>query len=159
MKADMQGINTEVVRLLKEKNMTITAAESCTGGLFAALITDVPGSSSVINESYITYANSAKMSLLGVKKETLDTLGAVSEETAREMAEGLMKRTGAHVCVGITGIAGPTGGTVEKPVGLVYAGINIKGNTEVLKMNHQGNRGEVREKTCHEVFKYIKEHI
>lgn len=159
MKADMKGLNEEVVRLLREKNMVISAAESCTGGLFAALITDVSGSSSVIKESYITYANSAKINLLGVKEETLNTLGAVSGEVARQMAQGLMERTGADVCVGITGIAGPTGGTEEKPVGLVYAGINIKGQTEVLKMNNKGSRGEVREKSCYEVLKYIKEHI
>ena len=159
MKSDMKGINTEVVHLLDDKGLHISAAESCTGGLFAALITDVPGAADVLNESYGTYANSAKVNILGEKQATLDAVGAVSHETAYEMEEGLKSRTGADVCVGITGIAGPTGGTKEKPVGLVYAGICINGKTEVMEMHHDGDREGVREKTCYEVFKYIKEHI
>lgn len=159
MKANMQNLNTEVVHTLDNKGLTISAAESCTGGLFTALITDVPGAADVLSEAYVTYANSAKEKLLGVKHETLETVGAVSYETAKEMAEGLHRRTGADVCVGITGIAGPTGGTKEKPVGLVYAGIYIDGKTEVLKMQHDGDREDVREKTCFEVFQYIKNHI
>lgn len=159
MKANMQGINTEVVHLLDDKHLHISSAESCTGGLFAALITDVPGAADVLNEAFVTYANSAKVKHLGVKQETLDTVGAVSRETAYEMATGLHERTGADVCVGITGIAGPTGGTKEKPVGLVYAGIYINGKTEVIEMHHSGDREDVREKTCYEVFKYIREHI
>lgn len=159
MKANMQGINTEVVHLLDDKHLHISSAESCTGGLFAALITDVPGAADVLNEAFVTYANSAKVKHLGVKQETLDTVGAVSYETAYEMATGLQERTGAQVCVGITGIAGPTGGTKEKPVGLVYAGIYINGKTEVMEMHHSGDREDVREKTCYEVFKYIKDHI
>ena len=94
--------------------MTVSAAESCTGGLFAALITNVSGASEVLNESFVTYANSAKMKYLGVKGETLEKHGAVSYETAFEMADGLRKNTGADVTVGITGIAGPTGGTKRK---------------------------------------------
>ena len=159
MKANMQGINTEVVHMLDNKHLHISAAESCTGGLFVALITDVPGAADVLNESFVTYANSAKEKHLGVKHETLETVGAVSRETAYEMATGLHERTGADVCVGITGIAGPTGGTPEKPVGLVYAGIYINGNTEVIEMHHSGDREDVREKTCYEVFRYIKEQI
>ena len=159
MKSDMKGLNTEVVHLLDDKGLHISAAESCTGGLFAALITDVPGAADVLNESYVTYANEAKVKILGVKQSTLDAVGAVSRETAHEMAEGLKNRTGADVCVGITGIAGPTGGTKEKPVGLVYAGICINGKTEVIEMHHDGDREDVREKTCLEVFRYIKEHI
>lgn len=159
MIAEMNGLNDEVVLLLIEHNMTIAAAESCTGGLFAALITEVAGASAVINESFVTYANSAKMKHLGVKEATLDAHGAVSRETAYEMAEGLSKRTGADITVGITGIAGPDGGTKEKPVGLVYAGICINGKTEVIKMNHSGNRDEVREKTCKKVFETIKNRV
>ncbi len=159
MKSDMKGLNTEVVHLLDDKGLHISAAESCTGGLFAALITDVPGAADVLNESYVTYANEAKVKILGVKQSTLDAVGAVSRETAYEMAEGLKNRTGADVCIGITGIAGPTGGTKEKPVGLVYAGICINGETEVIEMHHDGDREDVREKTCLEVFRYIKEHI
>lgn len=159
MKAEVNCLNEDVVKLLTEKKMTISAGESCTGGLFAALITNVSGASDVINESFVTYSNSAKMKYLGVNPDTLEKHGAVSRETAYEMAEGLRNNTGTDVAVGITGIAGPSGETPQKPVGLVYAGICINGETNVLKMNHSGNRDEVREKTCIEVLKYIKEHI
>lgn len=159
MIAEMNGLNNEVVELLIKQKMTISAAESCTGGLFAALITEVSGASDVIGESFVTYSNEAKMKHLGVRAETLEAHGAVSRETAYEMAEGLFKRTGANVTVGITGIAGPDGGTEEKPVGLVYAGICVNGTTEVLKMNHSGSRNEVREKTCIEAFKMIKNRV
>lgn len=157
MKAEVFGVNKEIVALLTERKMKISAAESCTGGLFAALITNVAGASCVLDESYVTYANTAKMKLLGVRENTLREFGAVSSETACEMAQGLYARTGADVCVGITGIAGPDGGTAEKPVGLVYAGICFCGNTEILKMNHSGSREEVREKTCVEVMSRIIE--
>lgn len=159
MKADVNGLNADVVKLLKQKHMTISAAESCTGGLFAALITNIEGASDVINESFVTYANEAKMKYLGVGADTLDKHGAVSSETAREMSDGLRKRTGADVTVGITGIAGPGGGTARKPVGLVFAGICINGETEVIEMRHDGDREQVREKTCRQVFEYIKNHI
>ena len=134
MKAEVNGLNEKVVKMLAERKMTVSAAESCTGGLFAALITNVSGASEVLNESFVTYANSAKMKYLGVKGETLEKHGAVSYETAFEMAEGLRKNTGADVTVGITGIAGPTGGTKEKPVGLVYVGICVMGETEVKEL-------------------------
>ena len=155
MKAEVNGLNEAVVKLLAEKKMTISSAESCTGGLFSALITNVPGASDILNEAFVTYANSAKMKYLGVKEETLEKHGAVSPETAFEMAEGLCARTGADVTVGITGIAGPGGGTKEKPVGLVYAGVCVNGKTEVIEMRHDGTREQVREKTCIEVLKNI----
>lgn len=159
MKAEVNELNGEVVKLLAEKKMTISSAESCTGGLFSALITNVPGASDILNEAFVTYANSAKMKYLGVKEETLEKHGAVSRETAFEMAEGLRARTDADVTVGITGIAGPGGGTKEKPVGLVYAGVCVNGKTEVIEMHHDGTREQVREKTCIEVLKNIKSRI
>ena len=159
MKAEVNGLNEEVVRLLVEKKMTISSAESCTGGLFSALITNVPGASDILNEAFVTYANSAKMKYLGVKAETLEKHGAVSCETAFEMAQGLQEKTGADVTVGITGIAGPGGGTAEKPAGLVYAGVCVKGDTEVIEMHHDGTREQVREKTCIEVLKNIKNRV
>ena len=159
MEAEVNGLNEAVVKLLAEKKMTISSAESCTGGLFSALITNVPGASDILNEAFVTYANSAKMKYLGVKEETLEKHGAVSHETAFEMAEGLRARTGADVAVGITGIAGPGGGTKEKPVGLVYAGVCVNGKTEVIEMRHDGTREQVREKTCIEVLKNIKSRI
>ena len=109
-----------VVELLKGKKMTVTTAESCTAGLLAGRIMNVAGASEVYEEGYITYANRAKSKLLGVKEETLEAYGAVSEQTAREMAEGAAKAAGADAALAVTGIAGPGGGTKEKPVGLVY---------------------------------------
>jgi len=109
-----------VGRKMIEQNLSFSCAESCTGGLFAQTITEVPGISAVFDRGLVTYSNRAKMEELGVKAETLEKFGAVSEETAIEMAEGLKKVTGSRLCVSVTGIAGPDGGTEEKPVGLVY---------------------------------------
>lgn len=109
-----------VGRKLLEQNISISSAESCTGGLFAQTLTEVPGISAVFDRGFVTYSNQAKMDELGVKAETLEKFGAVSEETAVEMAEGLKKVTGSRLCISVTGIAGPDGGTEEKPVGLVY---------------------------------------
>ena len=107
---------------LMERNITISSAESCTGGMFAEKLTSVPGISAVFGRSFVTYSNEAKEEILGVKKETLEQHGAVSEETAMEMAKGLRKVSGSRICVSVTGVAGPDGGTPEKPVGLVYIG-------------------------------------
>lgn len=112
-----------VCRKLMEKGLTISSAESCTGGMFAAALTDIPGISACFNRGLVTYSNEAKMQELGVKAETLEKYGAVSEETAMEMAEGLKKVSGSDICVSVTGVAGPGGGTPEKPVGLVYIGL------------------------------------
>ena len=136
-----------LVEILTEKGYTITTAESCTGGLISATIVNAPGASAVLNEAYVTYANESKEKLVGVHKETLATLGAVSEETARQMAIGAAKAAGADVALSSTGIAGPGGGTKEKPVGLVYVGCYVKGKVNVLKCNFNGSRSEVREKT------------
>lgn len=109
-----------VAKKLIEKNISISSAESCTGGLFGKTLTDVSGISAVYNRGFITYSNESKMEELGVKAETLEKFGAVSEETAIEMTEGLKRVSGSRLCISITGIAGPEGGTDEKPVGLVY---------------------------------------
>lgn len=111
-----------VGELLIKKGITISSAESCTGGLFAAALTDIPGISEVFDRSLVTYSNRAKMEELGVKAETLEKYGAVSEETALEMAEGIKKVSGSDIGISVTGIAGPGGGSPEKPVGLVYIG-------------------------------------
>ncbi len=159
MITEMNELNNETVELLIKHNMKISTAESCTGGLLSALITAVPGASAIMDEGFVTYSNTAKMKYLGVNEDTLKDYGAVSSETAYEMADGLFKRTGADITVGITGIAGPDGGTQEKPVGLVYAGICVNGITKVIKMNHSGSRDEVREKTCKKVFETIKNEV
>ena len=134
----------ELVKFLCENNLKITSAESCTGGLFAAGITAVSGSSSCFDGSFVTYSNEQKHRLLGVKKETLERFGAVSYNTALEMAKGVRKSFGAHIGIGITGIAGPTGGTKEKPVGLVYISVAFCGGVIAYKCNFSGSREEVR---------------
>lgn len=115
-----------VGNMLMSKGLTIAAAESCTGGMFGAALTDVPGISAVFDRSLVTYSNQAKMDELGVKAETLEKYGAVSEETALEMAEGVRKKAGTDIGISVTGIAGPDGGTEEKPVGLAYIGLSLE---------------------------------
>lgn len=134
----------EVVHTLMEKGYDITTAESCTGGMIASTLINVSGISEIYKEGYITYANDSKQKLLGVKKETLKAYGAVSEQTAYEMALGAAKAAGARVSLAVTGIAGPGGGTKEKPVGLVYIGCCIDGNVTVLRNLFQGDRLSVR---------------
>lgn len=134
----------EVVHTLMEKGYDITTAESCTGGMIASTLINVSGISEIYKEGYITYANDSKQKLLGVKEETLKAYGAVSEQTAYEMALGAAKAAGARVSLAVTGIAGPGGGTKEKPVGLVYIGCCIDGNVTVLRNLFQGDRLSVR---------------
>ena len=133
-----------VAKLLIEKKLTISTAESCTGGMIASTLINYPGISEVLLEGAVTYSNEAKHKRLGVKNETLDKYGAVSEETAMEMAIGIAKTAGTDVSIVTTGIAGPGGGTKEKPVGLVYVGIYVKGKVEVQKCMFNGNRSRVR---------------
>lgn len=136
-----------VVELLLKKQLTITTAESCTGGLIGATLVNVPGVSSVFKEGYITYANESKQKLLGVSQDTLAKYGAVSEQTAREMAEGAVKAANADVSIAVTGIAGPDGGTAEKPVGLVYMACAYNGKTVVRRHVFDGDRLKVRSTT------------
>lgn len=130
--------------ILKRKNIKISGAESCTGGMVAAEITSVDGISAVFNESFVTYSNDAKHRNLGVSEETLKKFGAVSEECAREMAEGAASRSGADIAFSVTGIAGPTGGTKEKPVGTVCFGVFFKGKTVTTTAHFKGGREDVR---------------
>lgn len=157
MKTYDKTLPKTVVELLAQKHMTISAAESCTGGLFAKLITDIPGSSAVLNESYVTYANEAKMRILGVREGTLTHYGAVSSQTVFEMAEGLYKVSKADVSVVFSGIAGPDGGTEEKPVGTVFSAICYKGKTTTYKLFFDGTRDDVRTSACFEMLEKIKE--
>ena len=129
MVTELDKTAENVVQLLKERGLTLTTAESCTGGLISAEITSVSGSSDVFGFGVCTYANEAKIKLLGVKEKTLASVGAVSEETAVQMAAGARKLAGADVAVSVTGIAGPTGGTDEKPVGTVYIGFSYRDRT------------------------------
>ena len=136
-----------LVKLLVSKGLTIGVAESCTGGLLTSALADVPGASSALLEGAVTYANAAKMSRLGVKEETLSQFGAVSRETAAEMAAGIARSSGADIGISTTGIAGPDGGTAEKPVGLVYVGLCFQGQTKVIELHLSGNRRKIRERT------------
>lgn len=150
---DNDRLEKKVVELLKKLDMNISTAESCTGGMLASKLIDVPGISEVFYEGIVSYSNEAKINRLGVKKETLDKYGAVSEEVAKEMVMGLT----TDVALSTTGIAGPDGGSEEKPVGLVYMGIRIKDKIYVEKRVFRGDRNKVRERTVsHTLFTLIK---
>lgn len=148
-----------VVELLREKNFTLTTAESCTGGLLAGRIMNVAGASSVYCEGYITYADAAKEKLLGVNKSTLESYGAVSRETAHEMAEGAAKAANADAAVSVTGIAGPGGGTEEKPVGLVYIGCYVRGRVRTEEFYLTGNRQKNRDYAVVRALTLLREEL
>ena len=137
-----------VVNALRAAGKTVACAESLTGGMLASRLVDVPGASSVLGEAYVTYSNEAKMRLLGVSKDTLRQFGAVSAQCAREMAEGARRASGADFALSTTGIAGPDGGTPEKPVGLVYVGVASANGCEAQELHLRGERDWIRELTC-----------
>ena len=134
---DNEELVEVVSRKLMEQGLTISCAESCTGGLFAAGLTDIAGISEVFARGIVTYSNRAKVEELGVKQETLEAFGAVSEETAREMAMGIRRVSGTDIGISVTGIAGPGGGTDEKPVGLVYIALDFKGQVSCRKIDER----------------------
>lgn len=139
------SLEKAVVDLLQANNLSVACAESCTGGMVAARLINVPGVSENMKVGYITYSNKAKRKLLGVRKGTLDKKGAVSAEVAEEMAKGLAMVSKADITVATTGIAGPDGGSDDKPVGLVYIACGVKGKVRVEKFHFSGNRQKVRE--------------
>lgn len=141
---DDETLESVVVRMLVERKLTLGLAESCTGGLVAHRITNVPGSSAAFLGGIVAYSNEAKMKFLGVPEETLRARGAVSPETAEAMAVGAAREVGSDVALGVTGIAGPDGGTEEKPVGLVYIGLKTPAGVEVAKNIFGGSREDVR---------------
>lgn len=134
-----------VVDLLLANHLTVATTESCTGGLLAARLINVPGVSEVFKAGYVTYSNKAKRKLVGVKKSSLLKYGAVSDVVAKEMAKGAAVFTKADVTISVTGVAGPEGGTKEKPVGLVYIACNVKGNIEVKEYHFSGSREKIRQ--------------
>ncbi len=146
----------EVVALLLERGWTITFAESCTGGLLSGRLVNVSGASSVLKMSLVTYAEEAKQKLLGVKAETLAVHGVVSAQTASEMAQGALQYAEADVAVSVTGIAGPGGGSAEKPVGLVYMACNVKGKIIVERHVFSGDRKAVRESSVQAALELSK---
>lgn len=149
----------DLVPLLIQKKLKITTAESCTGGLAAKLITDVSGSSACFEAGVITYSNVAKQKLLGVSESTLEKYGAVSEQTAAQMCEGALTLAGADIAVSITGIAGPTGGTPDKPVGLVYVGVSGRFGTKTERLMLSGTREEIRSQTAHRALQIAEQYI
>ena len=144
MDAEILEASRVLGKFLSDRNLTATTAESCTGGGIACAITAVSGSSGWFNQAYVTYSNGAKQKLVGVSAETLERHGAVSRETVREMAAGARKTAGADVAVSVSGIAGPTGGTAEKPVGSVWFGF-AAGDSVITEFRHfAGDRASVR---------------
>ena len=152
-------LEEEVGELLKSKNLSLSTAESCTGGGVAALVTSVPGSSEYFNGGIVAYSNEVKISLLHVSAETLERYGAVSQETVIEMVKGAMKALKTDCAVATSGIAGPGGGTVEKPVGLVYIGCYLNGKTTVKECRFTGNRMENRLHTVETALEMLKERL
>lgn len=149
-----------VVDKLIQKNYHISFAESCTGGMATAALVSIADASKVLDVSFVTYANEAKMKYLGVKDETIEQFGVVSEEVAGQMAEGVAKEAGSEVGVGITGVAGPGGGTKDKPVGMVCFGFYINGEVTTYTMQFgQIGRNEVRAKSVEFVYETLNASI
>lgn len=145
-----------VSQMIIDRHMTLAISESCTGGLLTAAFVEYPGISKVLCDGVVSYSNKAKMRMLGVKAETLDTFGAVSHETAAEMARGVAETSGVDIGISTTGVAGPDGGTAEKPVGLVYIGLCIDGEVKTKQFRFIGNRQRVRERTVYSALNWLR---
>ena len=156
---EMRAAAERVLELCRNKNFTLATAESCTGGLVAVTITDIPGSSDVFDRGIVTYSNDAKQMLLGVPKAMLDEYGAVSAPVARAMAEGVIRATNTQLGVSITGIAGPDGGSEEKPIGLVFVGGAIADGAHHVRECRFGDlgRSEVRRRSVIAAFALLEE--
>ena len=148
---------SSILKVCKQKGVTIITAESCTGGLIAGCLTEIPGSSNVIEGGFVTYSNKAKVSMLSVKLEQLDQYGAVSEEVARSMAEGALGSSKADIAVACTGVAGPGGATNTKPVGLVHLSCALRKHPTLYKRyNFSGERSTIRLATVKAAFELIE---
>lgn len=154
-----ETLQDAVVKLLKKHELTVTTAESCTGGLLAGTLVSVPGVSDVFKEGFVTYSNKAKRRHLDVSKSTLRKYGAVSAQTAKEMAKGGVFATDADVCVAITGLAGPDGATPEKPVGLVYIACYMNDKVQVEEFHFKGNRQKIREQSVVQALDLLRRSI
>lgn len=152
-------LSARVGQALTDKQLTIATAESCTGGLMGHLLTSVSGSSGYYLGGVIAYSNEVKEAFLGVRHETLLAYGAVSEQTAKEMAAGARERIGSDIGISTTGIAGPTGGTPQKPVGLVYIGLSTKDETLAYECHFKGTREAVKESTAQTLLNKLLESI
>ncbi len=154
-----QGLESVVGEALVQRGLTIATAESCTGGLLAKRLTDVPGSSRYFERGFVTYSNASKVALLGVTEGTLQAHGAVSVAVAEEMAAGARQRAGAGVGVSITGIAGPDGGTPQKPVGTVFIGVSVAAGTEVRGFQFLGTRAAIRERSAQTALDLVRRQL
>ena len=156
---DNETLEMAFGKVLKERDLTVSTAESCSGGLLANLITNVSGSSEYYIGGIIAYHNRIKVDFLGVSQDVLKKYGAVSEPTARQMAEGIRKLFDTDVGLSTTGIAGPTGGTPQKPVGLVYMGFSFRGEVHVIKKIFKGNRLEIKKQTAYAIMDFARRYL
>ena len=151
----------KIVKILKKKKLKISFAESCTGGMLASQITSISGASEVFKLGMVTYSNQAKIDILHVPKEIVKKYGAVSKECCEIMAKNIQKIGKSHIGISITGVAGPKGGTLKKPIGLVYVGISKNSIFEFKKFlfNKKLSRSKIQKKTCFKTFKLIQQLI
>ncbi len=147
-----ESLEESFFKLLKKNNMKVSFCESCTGGLITSRFTRIPGVSQILDRGIVTYSNGSKIEELGVKKSTLDKYGAVSEQVAVEMAEGLLKKTNVDIAISTTGIAGPLSDNSEKPIGLVYIGVAVKNNSYSKEFKLKGNRESIQNKAANFAF-------
>ncbi|MDD6306313.1 MAG: CinA family protein [Clostridiales bacterium] len=153
------SLEYSVFSLLKKYHITLTTAESATGGMIASTLINVPGISEFFTEGYITYSNDAKVKMIGVKREIIDTYGVVSSETAADMAEAAARTAGTIAALSVTGVAGPDGGTKDCPVGLVYIGCHLNGKTVTEHHIFPGDRMAVRSAACKRALELLAESI
>ncbi|MCX8022746.1 MAG: CinA family protein [Syntrophorhabdaceae bacterium] len=145
--------------ILKEKGLKISIAESCTGGLISSRITDISGSSEYFEAGFVTYSNRSKTAFIGVPEHIIDTKGAVSEDTARFMAEGVRSVTGVDIGLSVTGIAGPSGGSVEKPVGTVFMALSADEGTFVRRFRFDGERKEIKRQSSDAAIQFLIDYL
>ncbi len=155
----MSSLEQDVVSLLCQKGLTLGVVESATGGLISHLVTNVPGSSNCYLGAITSYSNQAKTKIVGVSEESINRHGAVSPQVAEEMAGGGRRVLNADICVADTGIAGPTGSTTEKPVGLFYIGLSHKGGTFSRKHTFTGNREKNKSRAAEAALSWVKEYL
>lgn len=150
---DIHALAEKIISLAREHRLTLATVESCTGGLIAGALTAVPGSSDVLYGGFVTYANEAKIGMVGVPYGLLREFGAVSREVAAAMAEGGLAAAGTHLCIAVTGIAGPSGGSAEKPVGLVHLAVASDEGTKTVKKTFKGDRSAIRRAAVEEALR------
>lgn len=149
----------QILQHLTQHKQTVSTAESCTGGLLAGELTRLSGSSAIFTHGFVTYSNAAKHELLGVKNETLQQFGAVSQQTVAEMAHGALQKAHADYALAVSGIAGPTGGTADKPVGTVCFGLATKNQSQTQTKHFSGSRDEIRQQAVDYALQLLKENL